>query len=338
LPTALLFVSAAAAGVWPYLRNLVWTKDPFFPFLSRVLNPSLFNAFTFASISADTGAAGARQLSQLFPFVFFAGLRSGNIGFWDFFGPLVLACAPLIVLVFRRSDRTWRCVVTVWLFTTLGIFFTSGLTRFLLPIFPLALWCVFGAMEGAGRKGWDIVRLVTLTSIGLHLCAGLAGLVIYSRAPVAAALGLKNRTQYLASTAQDFEVSQAINQLVRSQQEPGKTLVFGRHLYYLEIPYVLGDPNASWIEDPSRLLTRAQWTDFFASQHVEFVVRAPSYPKVIEEPLTTLEREGVLVPVAEAEAQNFYGMRIDEKRVSVIVTLLRVQLDTQKTEGSMVGH
>jgi hypothetical protein len=327
LPTTLLFLSALAAGIWPYLRNLVWTRDPFFPFFSRVLDPSLFNAFSFAAISADTGSSGTRQFTQLFPFVFFAGLRSGNIGFWDFFGPVVLACAPLIVIAFRRSDRTWRSAAIVWSVTALGIFFTSGLTRFMLPVFPLGLCCVFGAIEFVRTRSWRIVHVAAVASVAVHVCAGLAGLVIYSRAPLAAALGLRNPAQYLTSTAQDFEVSQAINRLVQSQRQSGKTLVFGRHLYYLHIPYVLGDPDASWIVDPSRLQTLEQWTDFLSSQHVKFVVRAPSYPKAIAESLTGLERRGVLVPVAEVQAQNFYGMRIDENRISVTVTLLRVELE-----------
>jgi hypothetical protein len=43
------------------------------------------------ALLADTGAAQSRHLGQLIPFGFFAGVRQGSLGFWKFFGPIVLA-------------------------------------------------------------------------------------------------------------------------------------------------------------------------------------------------------------------------------------------------------
>src|SRR5215470_11856900 len=96
---ALLFLAGSLlAGIWPYARNLLWTGDPVFPFLTRRLFPDHVNAVALASLLADTGAANPHPVSRLLPFVFFAGMRLRNLGFWDFYGPLLLAVAPLVLM------------------------------------------------------------------------------------------------------------------------------------------------------------------------------------------------------------------------------------------------
>src|SRR5215469_10672505 len=138
--TLLFFAGSFVSGLWPYLRNFVWTADPVFPFYSRVLSPSLANEHALMSLLADTGAFKSRDFGELLPFLFFAGIQPNNIGFWDFFGPIIFALGPLIVLAFKNA-KDLQLSATVWLVFAFVIFFSSSLPRLVLPAFPLALSC-----------------------------------------------------------------------------------------------------------------------------------------------------------------------------------------------------
>jgi hypothetical protein len=55
----------------------------------------------------------------------FAAMQKHSPGFWDFFGPAVLALAPLMLFVIRNA-RAWRVPLLVWFCSSLGIFFLSA--------------------------------------------------------------------------------------------------------------------------------------------------------------------------------------------------------------------
>jgi hypothetical protein len=322
--TALLFGASLLAGIWPYLRNFVWTLDPVFPFLSKRLFPDQINSYALANLLADTGMTGPRHFYQLFPFVFFAGMRTGNLGFWDFYGPLVLSAAPLILLAFR-NDRVWRVSMCIWFLSAVGVFHSSGMARFLLPVFPIGLSCVVAGIEFLNQKDWKITRFVALASMAGLCVVGTLALAIFSRASLPASLGINSSSNYLDATVQDFQLTQTINQVVSAQPQRGKAVVFFRHIYYLRVPFVNGNPNDSWAVDPDRLKTPDQWTAFFAAQGIRYVVRSPSYPVPIASPLLELEGRGDLIPIAQTEVQNFRGMRMNGERVSVPVFILKLK-------------
>jgi hypothetical protein len=138
--TSLLCVGSLLSGSWPYLRNFVWTGDPLFPYLSKTLIPLRVNLFALTALLVDTGASHSGHFGKLIPFIFFAGMRRVSPGFWDFFGPIVFALAPLLIPAFE-SFRKWRVPAVVWCLSALGVFAVSGSQRFLPPVFPLALAC-----------------------------------------------------------------------------------------------------------------------------------------------------------------------------------------------------
>jgi hypothetical protein len=321
----LLFILASLpSGMWPYLRNAVWTGNPVFPFLSARLSPHLATNYAVANLASDTGAASTHHVSQLIPFVFLAAAQKNSAGLWDFFGPIVLALAPLMLLAFRNT-RSWRMLASVWFLSSLGIFFTSGLPRFLLPVFPIALSCGAAGLEAALRQKWAIAgrtAIVLLIATGL---VGAVGLAMYAQRPVLAAIGVLNKTKYLEQSAQDYEVVEAMNRLLGSQGNQEKALVFVRHLYYLNVPYVNGDPGTSFEVDPEHLRRREEWNAFFVKKDIGYVVRSPNYPAAVAEPLAQMERNGDLVPIAGAEVENFQGKRIDEKHMTSQVVVLRVR-------------
>jgi hypothetical protein len=109
-----------------------------FPFLARGLSARLVTPNVVANLASDTGSATGHSITGLLPFVFLSAAHKNKAGFWDFFGPTVLALAPLLLLAFKNT-RVWRIPILIWFIASAGISFTFGLPRFLLPIFPLAL-------------------------------------------------------------------------------------------------------------------------------------------------------------------------------------------------------
>src|SRR5262249_50031659 len=104
-----------------------------------------------------------------------------------------------------------------------------------------------------------------------------------------------------------------------------RALVFIRHVYYLEVPYVNGDPGLSFEVDPAKLQSPGDWKVFFYKKKIGYVVRSPNYPNVIAGPLEEMERAGDLIPIARTEVQNFRGNRVNEVRETTGVVILRVR-------------
>jgi hypothetical protein len=323
---SLLFAGGSlVSGIWPYLRNLVWTGDPVFPLLSARLAPHLVTPYELNALASDTGAATQHGFAHLLPFLLFAGTRQdASPGLWEFFGPLVLALAPLIVFGFRNT-RPWRIPLLVWFLSGVGIFYSSGLTRFLLPVFPLALSCVAVGWQGARLRRWRIAQPIIIGLLVILGASGVTGLSIYSARPILAAIGMMSKSKYLEQSAPDYQVVEAINHILAGQDRRLRTLLFVRHLYYLDIPYLNGDPDSSFEVDPERLKTPEDWKRFFQQKGIGFVVRSPDYPEAIAAPLLEMEHTEELIPVDAAEVQNFGGNRISEMRMTIPVVVLKVR-------------
>jgi len=310
LQKAVVFVtSALLGGVWPYARNLVWTGDPFFPFLLPRLSPDHVNAYALAAYRADTGAVGSRTLLQIIEFIAFSWIDPARVGFWQFFGPLVLAFLPLLVLAVRNTS-IWRTAMTVWILSAFGIGFTSSMTRFLLPVFPIALAAAVAGVAALESKPWKLLRMVSVSSIVLFLLLGVAGLMAYTKAAVTVSLGLASREDYLRANAPEYQAAEFVNQTLRNLPKDRKALVFMRHVYFLHVPFAHGNPTSSWWVDPSALKTPEQWKSFFQANAIEWVVKSPKYPPALAASLDNLEAQGDLIPFAQAEVEGFQGNRI----------------------------
>lgn len=316
-------LGSLAAGLWPYLRNLIWTRNPVFPFLAAKLSPHLVTLHALANLASDTGASEPRHWSQLPAFFVFAAMRAKNPGFWDFFGPAVLVFAPLIVLAVRRT-RPWRVVLLLWLVSALAIYLTSGLSRFLLPVFPLGLACAAAGVEWASQREWKLARYLSAAVLALFLAMGAGGLVAYGWQAAAAGAGILRSDAFLRAKTQDYQVVQAVNDLLGTVDDRGTALVFMRHLYYLRVPYLNGDPDSSFAVDPDALRTPEQWMEFFRAHGVVYVVRNPDFPPSIAAPLKALEARGELAPFRQKEVRNFNGMKQEQVEKSVSVVVLRV--------------
>ncbi len=321
--TSIFALGSLLGGFSPYLRNTIWTGDPVFPFLAAKLSPHLVTPSGLVDMAGATGADSSHSPAGLIPFLFFAGIRSDSVGFWDFFGPTVLVLAPLVFLALRNA-REWRVAFLVWFFANFCIYFGSGLARFLLPLFPIALFSVAGGIKYALDKRWRIAHVVAVGTMTFMILAGAAGLAVYIQKPVLAAVGFTSPDQYLTGRALDYQVSQTINQMLAPPSKQGRVLLFLRHQYYLRIPYLTGDPDISFEVDTQRLNSPEQWEQFLKAKGITYIARTPDYPAPIAAQLTELERRGRLVPFARREVGNLEGMRIRNVHVTVPVVILRV--------------
>jgi len=321
---AIFLTGAFAAGIWPYARNAIWTGDPFFPFLMRWLAPSGVNRYTLAYFLASTGAGESRGLWQVVKFPVFAAFDGSQGEFWEFLGPLALVLFPLMILAVRNTPA-WRASLTVWFASALGIGASSGMARFLLPILPIALAASFAGVSHLDQLGWRIVRRVSLATIGLYLLFGLAGLLLYGRPAIAVAVGLNSRQNYLQQRAPNYEQAEWVNRALERKTGEGKTLVFFRHTYYLDVPFVYGDPYGSWAIDPERYQTPGAWRELFRKEKIRWVVRSQDYPDAIAQPFLELEKRGELVPLAKGEVDDFEGVRVLGQRKTVPIVILRVE-------------
>jgi MFS family permease len=319
----LFFLGSLISGVWPYARNFVWTGDPMFPFLLRHLSPGKINGYTLASCLADTGAGQHITFPQILKFPFFAAIDPQHMGFWQFLGPLILCFAPLLILA-ARNTAAWRVTLIVWMLGALGTGFSSGMSRFLLPLLPSALAGTFAGVSQLAGRGWRTARYISAATIGSFFLFGAVGLLFYDRAALLVAAGIAKRDEYMRARVPEYEITEFVNRVLSGKEAGGKTLVFMRDVFYLRIPLLYGDPYASWAVDPSKLHTPEEWRAFFQTHNIRWVVRSPEYPPSIAAPLIQLETTRQLSPIARTETSDFQGSRVFGQRQSVVVTILQV--------------
>jgi hypothetical protein len=320
----LFFSAALAAGMWPYVRNALWSQDPVFPFLLKWFAPGEMNSFTLASVLADTGASGSRSIPQMFLFPLYAAVDQAHAGFWQFFGPLPVTFVLFSVLAWRNTP-IWRAASIVWLASSVLVGLSSGMLRFLLPVFPVALAAAFAGAASLRRPDWPMARALSSASIAALLALCIGGALFYGGSATMASIGLLSRESYLELRAPDYGRVSFINKTLAGQGSEGNALVFLQHLYYLRVPFVSGNPNHNWHIDPQRYASAEAWEGRFHTENIRWVVRAPGYPPEVDAPLQQLESEGRLVPVARAEVSDFDGLRLYGVRKTTPVVILRVK-------------
>jgi uncharacterized protein DUF1420 len=318
------FGGSLCAGIWPYARNFYWTSDPLFPFAIRWFAPQNVNQFTLASLLLNTGVSRHSSMLRFLTSPFFAASDPARPGFFQYFTPLCLVFAPLVVVAVRNTPL-WRVLILVWITSGLGISLTTDMARFLLPVFPIALAASFAALARLHESRWRLSRVFSLATVGVTLVMGASGFLLYERDALACSLGRISREQYLRQHAPDYERIEFVNRTLAEEGSNEKALVFLRHIYYLNVPFVYGDPGASWGIDPEKLQTPEAWLAFFHQQHIRWVVRSPEYPESIAGPLRQLENSGNLIPQAEAQTMDFTGKRMEGVKRSTSTVVLRVQ-------------
>jgi len=323
----LFFSSALVVGIWPYVRNLVWTGDPIFPFLFVRRYPFAGNLTALGWLLKDTGASNPHPFSRVIRFPLFAVSDHDGLAAWQFLGPLVLAFAPVALLSFQRSSL-WRVALLVWLTVSLGVGVSSGIPRFLLPVLPLALAASIGGVAVLIRDRFPALRAVFTLSLAGFCMAGFAALAAYCLPAWSVALGRVSPETYLRTHAPDYAVSQfvnvAINNLAANPSGDGRALVFFRHLYYVRVPFMDGATDDSWEMNPATLQTGQAWRDLFSRERIRWVVQDQDYPAEFNDSLLQLEKTGMLTPCAAGSVQSIQGFRINAELAATKVTIFCV--------------
>jgi hypothetical protein len=330
LKTAVLSGFAAlVAGVWPLARNWLWTGDPVFPFLTRALTPDRLNPYALAWISADTGVSGpVRDLPHILSYPFAMVLKGASHGFGQYFGPIILAFAPLLVFVGWKNPLA-RISGIFWAAMFLSNVWSSQMGRFLLPVYALSLALVLSGVSTIAQRGWRAGTAGCIVTIFAFVSfAGMSD-AVYARDFLPVVLGIEPEERFLERMAPDYQTAAFINETLKLEMQgsgDSRVMVFFRHLYYIRVPFVDGSPGYSWLMDPARYNDADKLLTHLLKMNVRWVVKAPNYPTALEPAFCSLEAEGKLVPVASTDVENLTGTgRTYGQRQKIHVVLLRVR-------------
>jgi hypothetical protein len=320
---ALCSATAVAVGALPLVRNFLWTGDPFFPFLNRWIGRIAANPYGFAATQADVHShLFSYQPLHILVFLTAMVLKGADYGLGNYFGPVVLAFLPLLLFCNWRTRLTWVSGV-LWLSMLFANTLTSQMARFLLPAYPFALALVFSGAAVASLKWGTIVRVGCAATLAVFGLFSLASDTFYGKDFLPVSLGIESKEAFLERMAPDYQAAKFVNSELANRE--GNTLLFLRHLYYLTIPYINGDPNTSWTMDPAVLTSPQAVLTFLKDQNIHWIVKSPGYPRGLAGVFEECEKEGMLIPEAQGEVEAFEGnSRIFERRLKVHIVLIRV--------------
>jgi hypothetical protein len=316
-------LAALVAGLAPLIRNAIWTGNPFFPYASNVFSSQKMNAYTLTSVLLDTHNPPAHPgILGWLEYPFRMVLDGVNFGAGHYFGPIVLAFTPLLLIAYRRGPL-FRVAAWVWAAMFLSNMATSQMGRFLLPVFGIALAITFAGVETVSKIGRPFVRVTCNASVALFLFLGAGAFLAYGRNFIPVSVGLESREHFLDREAPNYQETLFVNRLLNGQ--PEAALIFFRHLYYLRINFVVGDLDSNWDLYPEQYATPEAMLDWLRQNNVRWIVKPPGYPDPMAGALEGLESAGILQPVAAADVEDFTGWRIDGEKVHTSSRILEVR-------------
>jgi hypothetical protein len=318
---------SVVTGALIQVRNYIWTGDPFFPFLMPRLNPASMNSFALHSLVADTRSKGySLHLAHILAFPITMALDGNRYGLGQYFGPLILAFGPLLLFA-RWKDPTAKLTAVIWALVLLSNALTSQMGRFLLPVYILALALVFSGLAGIFERGWKTAAYGCVATLVLFLGFAAFSDCLYARDFLPVVFGRENKEAFLRRMAPEYQFVAFINSTLapKVRDGNGNTMVFLRHLYYLQVPYVSGDPASSWAVDPSKCTQTEGLVHTLKELNVRWIVKEPRYPAPLEDSFNRLETEKRLIPIASADLETLTGTsRIYGFRQAVRITILEL--------------
>jgi hypothetical protein len=318
-------VAAFVTGLAPLIRNAVWTGNPFFPFASNLFPYRKMNASTLAATMLDTHISvqhpGFAHWIQ-YPFRMVLGGSDYGVGYY--LGPIILAFAPLLFFAYRRGPL-FRVGAWVWAAMFFSNMATSQMGRFLLPVFGVALAITFAGVETVSRTGRPFVRFTCNASVTIFLLLGAGGLVAYGRDFLPVSVGMESREHFLQRQAPNYQETSFANGVLNGKS--GAALVFFQHLYYLQIPFVVGYPDSNWELYPENYATPGTMLEWLRKNDVRWILKPSEYPEEVSDVLHRLESQGILQPVASAQVEDFAGWRIEGERIKEATSILEVRPD-----------
>jgi hypothetical protein len=233
VPLALFAVPAALVALPWYVKNLVQTGNPLFPFVFGGV--SEYGERWVESGIHEHGHGRGPVDALLLPFRLLTEGDDFDRGSW--LSPLFLLFAPLSLLDERRRRRCGLALAAAGLYLA-AWFLTSQQARFLLPLAPvLAVLAALGvfALARRGRLG----RLVAPLAAGAALVTGFTMSAAYDAQFAPVALGLEDRDDFLAEKTPYYE---GVRRLNRMLGEDDVALLDFAAVLYVEDQYVVWTP------------------------------------------------------------------------------------------------
>ena len=211
-------MAAFVSGLAPLIRNAVWTGNPFFPYASNLFPACKMNASTLAATMLMDAHISVQHpgFAHWIQYPFQMVLGGSDYGVGYYFGPLILAFAPLLLFAYRRGPL-FRVGAWVWAAMFFSNMATSQMGRFLLPVFGIALAITFAGVETVSRMSGPFVRLTCNASVAIFLLFGAGGFVAYSREFLPVSVGLESREHFLEREAPNYQQTSFANNALKGK-------------------------------------------------------------------------------------------------------------------------
>jgi hypothetical protein len=316
-------VAAAMAGFEPLIRKAVWTGNPFFPYASDPFPQHKINESTLSAMMLDTHISAQHPgFAHLMEYPFRMVLGGPDYGAAHYFGPAILAFAPLLLLAYRPGPL-FRVGAWVWAAMFFSNMATSQMGRFLLPIFGIALAITFAGVETISKMDRPFARLACNATVAIFLLFGAGGLLSYGSDFLPVSVGLESREHFLQREAPNYQETSFANAALDGKS--GAALVFFQHLYYLRTRFVVGDPVSNWELYPADYATPESMLEWLRKNDVQWILKPPEYPDEVSAALHGLESRGILQRVTSTQVENFTGWRVDGEKIREAVSILEVR-------------
>ena len=314
---------AVVAGSWHFFLNFAWTGNPIHPF--SLLSPSGLRPLTLsARTTVETSRAPRFSLSPaaLLAYPIRLTVEGHEWGLGEMFGPVALTLLP-VVLVRAWREREFDLLLFAGGFVAFNAA-TSQMARFLLPVYPIFIVLAIEALVWLRRSaGLPKTAGVALAAVMVSLAWAVASDALYSRPFLRAAVEPARREEFLRQWASDYEISAWLNRRLGSAA--GRVMVFYRHVYYLAVPYVSGDPSHSALMDPGAIRSGTDLSALLSRLSVVWVAEDDRFPDPVRPSFEELAARGELRRVDTAEVEDVAGNRGMNRYRKVRLSLWRFE-------------
>lgn len=250
----LLFLVLATISVSPWLvKNLVWTGNPFFPFLTGVFGSggeggASLGGSSGLGIFTKRGLLYGENLWQMVALplrVFFAGQDNQPQYFDGVLNPILILFLPWSFKGKWLEEKRLLFAFAL-LYLLYALFLTDLRIRYILPIVPpLVILLVYGIHNIYLRIVHPPFLFATVT-----LLLGLNGVYLWNYLSALSPLdyfrGREDREAYLSRMLPEYPAIQHINHHVASRARI-YFLFIGRRVYYCERDYFHDSGDNPWI-------------------------------------------------------------------------------------------
>lgn len=277
---ALLGTVSIGLGSAFYLKSWIYTGNPFFPFAYSVFGGRYWNRDLGAAYTASQNAFGVGHDAYSFltaPWnVTLSLLHGREHAFNDVYspfitiGPCFLAAALSLSAMGGRPPQTIRLLAGYMIGVFGTWFILTQQVRYLMPALPvmaaLTGWLtafLFTSGRAAGKA------LIALSVLNVLFCGYVSAFVLIAGWPAIAG-GEGERNSYIQRGLESYGAMQYIN----SSAPPNAGVVtYGEPRdFYIDRPYMWGDPGHSTFIPYDRLGTAESLSTWFAAHRIRYVL------------------------------------------------------------------